>query len=207
MSRSLESDGLSEVCRSTLKVVSASAGDADGLRAAFRPVYDELERDPAASGAVARIRELAGGAAGSADPVRCPEQSKPATRATIPPGTYRAFVTRADAKEHGIAWANVAEEDPDPKALMAKTKEYRLEFPEQGTFLVFDVLLDGTPHIGWEGTYSIYRDRVTVQGNEGDKVTARVEIDGDRLRFTDVQPGPLGPYALTWGSKPFVKID
>ena len=207
LSRSLESDGLSEVCRSTLKVVSASAGDADGLRAAFRPVYDELERDPAASGAVARIRELAGGAAGSADPVRCPEQSKPATRATIPPGTYRAFVTRADAKEHGIAWANVAEEDPDPKALMAKTKEYRLEFTEQGTFLVFDVLLDGTPHIGWEGTYSIYRDRVTVQGNEGDKVTARVEIDGDRLRFTDVQPGPLGPYALTWGSKPFVKID
>ena len=36
---------------------------------------------------------------------------------------------------------------------------------------------------------------------------ARVAIDGDRLRFTDVQPGPNTPEALTWGSKPFVKID
>ena len=207
LSRSLESDGLSEVCRSTLKVVSASAGDADGLRAAFRPVYDELERDAAASDAVVRIRELARGGGSGAAPVRCPAASKPATGTSIPAGTYRAIVTRTDAKEHGIAWANVVEEDPDPKALKAKTKEYRLEFTDQGTFLVFDVLLDGTPHIGWEGTYSIYRDRITVQGNEGDKVTARVEIDGDRLRFTDVQPGPRSPYALTWGSKPFVKFD
>ena len=61
-------------------------------------------------------------------------------------------------------------------------------------------------NIGWEGTYSIYRDRITVQGNEGTKITARVEFDADRLRFTDVQPGPKGPEAFTWGSKPFVKI-
>ena len=67
--------------------------------------------------------------------------------------------------------------------------------------------LDGTASIGWEGRYSIYRDRITVQGNDGTKITARVEVDGDRLRFTDVQPGPKTPEALTWGSKPFVKID
>ena len=101
----------------------------------------------------------------------------------------------------------MVEGDPDPKALKAKTSEYRLEFTEQGTFLVRDVWLDGTANIGWEGRYSIYRDRITVQGNEGTKITARVEVDGDRLRFTDVQPGPNTPEALTWGSKPFVKID
>jgi TRAP-type C4-dicarboxylate transport system substrate-binding protein len=207
MSRSLESDALSEVCRSTLKVVSASAGDANRMRAAFRPVFDELERDAAASDAVARIRELARDGESGAAPVRCPAASKPATGTLIPPGTYRTFITRADAKERGFAWAQVVEEDPDPKALKATTKENRLEFTEQGTFLVFDVWLDGTPHIGWEGTYSIYRDRITVQGNEGTKITARVAIDGDRLRFTDVQPGPNTPEALTWGAKPFVKID
>ena len=206
LSRSLESDALSEVCRSTLKVVSASAGDADGLRVAFRPVYDELERDAAASDAVARIRQLARDGGSGAAPVRCPAASKPATGTLIPAGTYRAFITRADAKERGFAWAHVVEEDPDPKALKAKTKEYRLEFTDQGTFLVFDVLLDGTANIGWEGSYSIYRDRITVKGNEGTEITARVAIDGDRLRFTDVQPGPRTPEALTWGSKPFVKI-
>ena len=151
--------------------------------------------------------ELARDGAERRGPGALPAASKPATGATIPAGTYRTFITRADAKEHGFAWANVVEEDPDPKALKSKTKEYRLEFTEQGTFLVFDVRLDGTANIGWEGTYSIYRDRITVQGNEGTKMTARVEIDGDRLRFTDVQPGPTTPEALTWGSKPFVKID
>jgi hypothetical protein len=205
LSRSMESEGLSEICRSTLKVVSASAAEVEGLRAAFRPVYDALERDEAASRAVARIRELAGAGLGGVDPVRCPEASK-AHAGAIPPGTYRAVVTRADATEHGMSWANVVEEDRDPEALRTKTREYRLEFTEQGAFTVGDVWLDGTPSIGWEGTYSVYRDRITVQGNDGVKLTARVEIDGDRLRFTDVQPGPNTPEALTWGAKPFVKI-
>ena len=96
--------------------------------------------------------------------------------------------------------------DPDPRALKAKTHEWQLEFTEQGTFLVCDVWQDGTSDIGWEGRYSVYRDRITVKGNDGSKLTARVEIDGDRLRFTDVQPGPNTHEALTWGSKPFVKI-
>ncbi len=205
--RSRESEGLSEACRATLKVVSASPAEVDGLRTSFRGVYDELEADPAAGRAVARIRELAREGERSAAPVRCPAASKPATGTSIPAGTYRTFVTRADAQEHGSTWAQTVEGDPDPKALSSKTKEYRLEFTEQGTFLVYDVTLDGTANIGWEGSYSIYRDRITVQGNEGTKMTARVQIDGDRLRFTDVQPGPKTPEALTWGSKPFVKTD
>jgi hypothetical protein len=68
------------------------------------------------------------------------------------------------------------------------------------------VTLDGTANIGWEGSYSVYRDRITVKGNEGTTITARLEVDGDTLRFTDVQPGPNTPEALTWGSEPFVKI-
>ncbi len=207
LSRSLESDGLSEACRGSFKVVSASAPQIDGLRSAVRPVYDHLEQDPAASAAVARIQELSRDAAGAVDSVRCPAASKPATRATIPSGTYRTYVTRADAQERGFSWAQVVEEDPDPKALKSKTKEFRLQFTEQGGFVVFDVTLDGTANIGWEGSYSTYRDRITVQGNEGTKITARVEVDGDRLRFTDVQPGPNTPEALTWGSEPFVKMD
>jgi TRAP-type C4-dicarboxylate transport system substrate-binding protein len=207
LSRSLESDGLSEACRATFKVVSASAPQIEGLRSAVRPVYDRLEQDPAASAAVARIQELSREAAKSVDSVRCPDASKPATRATIPAGTYRTFVTHADARERGFSWANVVEEDPDPKALKSKTKEFRLQFTKQGAFVVFDVSLDGTANIGWEGTYSVYRDRITVKGNEGTTITARVEVDGDRLRFTDVQPGPNTPEALTWGSEPFVKTD
>ena len=207
LSRSLERDGRSEICRTSLKVVSASAEQVDALRAAFRPVADELESDAASSRAVARIQELSGEGVSNGATFRCPDASKPASGAVIPPGTYQTHVTHADAKQHGATWAGVVGDDPDPRALKTKTKEYRLEFTEQGTFLVYDVTIDGTANIGWEGSYSVYRDRITVNGNEGTTITARVEVDGERLRFTDVQPGPNTPEALTWGSKPFVKMD
>jgi TRAP-type C4-dicarboxylate transport system substrate-binding protein len=208
LSRSLESDGRTEVCRTGLKVVSASAADVDALRAAFEPVGEKLARDEGTRTAVARIRQLSREGGSGATTFRCPDASKPASGAAIPPGTYRTTLTRADVREHGFSWASAVEEDPDPKALKAKTKEHRLEFTEQGTFLVYDVWMDGTANIGWEGSYSVYRDRISINGNEGTKMTARVEVDGNRLRFTDMQPGGTHtPEALTWTSKPFVKID
>jgi TRAP-type transport system periplasmic protein len=207
LSRSLESEGGTEVCRTKLKVVSASAGDVDALRNAFQPVTEKLERDEATGAAVARIRQLSQEGGSGVSKFRCADASKPATGATIPPGTYRTFLTRADAREHGFSWASVVEADPDPKALRAKTKEHRLEFTKEGTFLVYDVTLDGTANIGWEGSYSTYRDRITINGNEGTNMTARVEIDGNKLRFSDMQPGGAHtPEALTWTSEPFVKI-
>lgn len=206
--RSLESEGGSEICRTGLKVVSASAEQVNALRTAFQPVTDRLERDKATGAAVARIRELAQAEEGGPSKFDCPKASKPASGATIPPGTYRTILTRADVREHGFSWASAVEEDPDPKALKARTKENRLEFTKQGTFLVYDVWMDGTAKIGWEGSYSTYRDRITINGNEGTKMTARVEIDGNELRFSDMQPGGTHtPEALTWTSKPFVKID
>ncbi len=208
LNRSLESEGRTEVCRTGLKVVSASAADVDALRGAFQPVIDRLNRDDGTRSAVARIRQLSREGGSDVATFQCPVASKPASGATIPPGTYRTILTRADAREHGFSWASVVEEDPNPKALKAKTKENRLKFTKEGTFLVYDVTIDGVAQIGWEGSYSTYRDRITINGNEGTKMTARVEIDGNELRFSDMQPGGTHtPEALTWTSKPFVKID
>src|SRR5215208_5307743 len=207
LSRSQESEARSELCRSRLKVVDASPAQVDELRAAFLPVTRKLEGNEATRNAIARIEQLARDDGSGPAAVRCPNASKAATEATIPPGTYRTVITRADEKEHGFSWSSVVEEDPDPKALATKTREYRLEFTDEGTFLVYDVWLDGTAKIGWEGDYSTYRDRITVKGNEGTTITARVAVNGDRLRFIDVQPGPKSPEALTWGAKPYVKMD
>ena len=207
LARSQESQARSELCRSTLKVVDASPAQVDDLRAAFLPLTRKLEGNEATRDATARIEQLARADDSGPGTVGCSSASKPATGATIPPGTYRSVVTRADAKERGFSWSSVVESDPDPKALKSKTKEFRLKFTEQGSFVVYDVTLDGTPQIGWEGQYSIYRDRITVKGNEGTTITARFEVHGDRLHFTDVQPGPNTPEALTWGSEPFVKMD
>lgn len=204
LARAMEGDARQELCRNGIAVATATPAQVEGLRAAFRPVLDELERDAAARKAVDRIGALAGGHA--PDAVACPAAAAPARTAAIPPGVYRTRITRADAAERGFSWAQVVEEDANPAALRSRTREHRIELTEQSTFVVFDVSVDGEAQIGWEGSYSLYRDRITVEGNDGTTITARVQVDGDRLRFLDVQPGPRTPEALTWGAEPFVKI-
>ena len=99
----------------------------------------------------------------------------------------------------------MVEGDPNPAAPGARTRESRIELTEQGRFTVYDVNFDGVASIGWEGSYSVYRGRITVEGDDGTTITARVQVDGEQLRFIDVQPGPHTPEAVTWGSSPFVR--
>jgi TRAP-type transport system periplasmic protein len=205
LSRKLERDGLAQVCRSRLQVVAASPAQVEGLRAAFRPVYDRLERDAAASRAVARIRELAEGG-GSVATVRCPEVAS-APAGTIPPGTYRIVLTRDDVRNAGGKWAMVVSEDPDPRALKAKKWEIRIEFTEQGGFTIGPVLMSGERVVEMEATYSIYRDRLTLDSPTDGKLTMRVEVDGNQLIFSDVKPGPPPGIPDVFSIQPFVKID
>jgi TRAP-type C4-dicarboxylate transport system substrate-binding protein len=205
LSRKLERDGLAQICRSGLQVVPASPGHVEGLRAAFRPVYDRLERDAAASRTVARIRQLAEGG-GSVDAVRCPEVAS-APAGTIAPGTYRIVLTRDDVRKAGGKWASIVSEDPDPKALKAKKWEIHIEFTEQGGFTVGPVLLSGKRVVEMEGTYSIYRDRLTLASPTDGKLTMRVEVHENRLIFSDVKPSPPAGVPNLWRIHPFVKID
>jgi TRAP-type C4-dicarboxylate transport system substrate-binding protein len=209
LSRSLEREALAATCRASLRVVSASPAEVEALGTAFRPVYAEPARDEAANRAVTRIRELAAEVDAGVDAVRCPQTSAAAAGA-IPPGTYRTVITRAELAEYeGSSWAEFVSVDPDPRALKAKTREVRLEFTEHGTFTLSPVLVSGKPEVEWDGTYSIYRDRLKLDGSDGVVLTMRVHRDGKPLRFTDVEepdvkgPGrPMPPWR-----EPFVKID
>jgi TRAP-type C4-dicarboxylate transport system substrate-binding protein len=207
LERSQENEQMSGMCQAGLKVVTAGESDMSGLRAAFQPIYDKLGNDAAASRAISRIRELATDTSTNVSAPRCAQDASPAKAAAIPPGTYRTTITRADAKAFRWSWAHVVEGDPDPKALKARTRSSELVFTQDGQFLVKDIWLDHSTHIGWEGSYSVYRDRIKVEGNDGDGLTARLRVDGNRLRFTDIEPDAYGPVALAWGAKPYVKVD
>jgi hypothetical protein len=203
LSRKLESDALAETCRAGLRVVAASKPQVDALRAAFQPVYADLERDDAASRTVARIRELARDG-GGVDTLRCPDAARAA--AGIPPGTYRTILTRDDVEKYGTSWAEFVRHGPDPKALKANAIEFRLEFTEQGSFAMGPVLLSGKPVVEMDGTYSIYRDRMTITASDGTKLTMRVEVHENRLVFSDVKPGLPDGVPNLWMVHPFVKI-
>jgi TRAP-type C4-dicarboxylate transport system substrate-binding protein len=74
-----EARALVELCRTgSLSLARASAADVAALRAAVRPVYEELERDPQTKAWLAEIAELRGrGLATRRDAIRCPGAPTP----------------------------------------------------------------------------------------------------------------------------------
>jgi len=67
------------------------------------------------------------------------------------------------------------------------------------------VQMSGRLEVEGDGTYSIYRDRITVRASDGNQFSMRVKVDGRRLRFSDVEPAKGD--ALPWTAHPLVRID
>ena len=196
--RRSDQDRLAVICRQELKVVFASGSALAQLRRAFRPVYERLESDDAARAALARIERIASTLAEPPEAVSCGEDQPQPSAAAIPDGTYEVTITPQDALRAGLA--------PDDPFVRAGVNHVTLEL-QGGNF----VLRSDKDPDGWEGTYSVYRDRVTLTGIDGSSVTARWSFEDGRLRFEDISDPPRPgepPYVrVTWGSHPWEKID
>jgi hypothetical protein len=64
---------------------------------------------------------------------------------------------------------------------------------------------DGHSETGFDEPYSVYRDRITFGGDTGAPLlTARWKLDGDRLRFTEMNGGPDDH--RVWELRPWIKV-
>jgi TRAP-type transport system periplasmic protein len=196
-----DSDGerLGVICRQDLKLSHASGGALARMREAFRPVYASLERDAATRATLSRIEQIASSLGEPVEAVSCGGSSPTPSAAAIPDGTYEVTVRPRDAIRAGIA--------PDDPIVRQGITNNTLEL-NGGNFVLES---DKDPD-GWEGTYSTYRDRVTVTGIDGSSFTARWSFDDGKLRFEDISD-PVRPdvegagYQLvTWGSHPWTKV-
>ena len=64
------------------------------------------------------------------------------------------------------------------------------------------------PTVGFEGSFSLYRDRVVAKGDNGDELQARWSLRAGRLRFAGVTVTGLprvNQYAVVWGSRPWTR--
>lgn len=197
--RSAEKDRLAVICRQELKVSFASESALAELRQALRPVFAQLEADTETHTALARIERIASALAEPTEAVSCDEDEPKPSAAAIPDGTYTVTITPRDALRAGL--------EPDDPFVRAGVSHVTLHL-RRGNFLLRS---DKDPD-GWEGTYSIYRDRISVTGVDGVSFTARWSFEQDRLRFEDVsdpvRPGvPGSGYELvTWSSHPWTKV-
>jgi TRAP-type transport system periplasmic protein len=194
-----DEERLGVICRQDLKLSFASGSDLTRLRQALRPVYASLEHDAATRATLSRIEQIASSLGEPTEAVSCGDDEAPPTAAAIPDGTYEVTIRPRDALRAGIA--------PDDPFVRQGITHNTLEL-NGGNFVLES---DKDPD-GWEGTYSTYRDRVTLTGIDGSSATARWSFEDGKLRFADISD-PVRPdvegagYVLvTWGSHPWTKV-
>jgi TRAP-type transport system periplasmic protein len=194
-----DEERLGVICRQDLKLSFASGGDLTRLRQAFPPIYASLEHDAATRATLSRIEQIASSLGEPTEAVSCGDDEAPPTAAAIPDGTYEVTTTPRDALRAGIA--------PDDPFVRQGITHNTLKL-NGGNFVLES---DKDPD-GWEGTYSTYRDRVTLTGIDGSSATARWSFEDGKLRFADISD-PVRPdvegagYVLvTWGSHPWTKV-
>jgi TRAP-type transport system periplasmic protein len=196
MVRAREAQMVEAVCGAGVKLVTATAADLTGLRAAVTPVYRKLEHDAKTRSYIHLITAMRRRLRVGGQHLSCAGvSSRQADSTGIPPGTYTGFSTSRDARRKGLP----ASDTQSRYRTIQRTLILR-----SNHVVLKETYPNGQTDIGYDGTYSEYRGRVVlINTSDGYKVTARWSFDGKNLRFTDV--GPTAADAVVWGSHPWVK--
>jgi len=162
--------------------LTASAADVAALRAAVRPVYDQLERDQETRSLVAAITDMRNGVEAQPEPPRCPRLGDEAasSKTSRIEGRWETTWTEAELLEAGLPQAD-ARSLAGPKTTVFRAGRFRAElgggnsaigaYEVDGPVvsLVFErgigVQLGRVYQLRW----SVYRDSITyaaVPGSE-----------------------------------------
>jgi TRAP-type C4-dicarboxylate transport system substrate-binding protein len=192
-----ESDLTGKVCVNGRRIVLAKPSNVDAIEAAVRPVYAQLEKDPATRRYIAQIRALKRTTPPDPPlvlPSACRHAPAPAQAGGQPSspsilnGTYRWVLTLADARANG---------GPNPGDT----------FPAIGTAVLEDGTwkFAGADHDG--GTYSIHGDRITfVWPRVASVLVFEFTRDSDgTLHLRPVLPMDSGDQ-FVWSHKPWRRI-
>jgi len=203
-----------DFCAAGGRVVTAGDADLAALEVSSRPVYAELERDPATKEMLGQIVQMkadvpsptpiapCGSTSGGATPSVQPAD----TEGAFPEGVYRmeiseavflaAGVTQVDARNHAGIWT--------------------LTFGG-GEVVIEDVRTSDNRRSSIDGAYCVSGQRVSVverqSGQCGSPVlfSATWQLDGRELRFTEVHDGatdaPTVFFDALWGSQVWTRID
>ncbi len=206
-----------EFCAQGGRVVAASDADLSALELASQPVYAELERDPATQRMLEQILQMkadiappapiaqCGPAAGTVTPSKGPAGVAD-TGGLFPEGVYRMEIGEAAFLAEGIS-----QEDAGNHA-----GRWTLTF-RGGGVVIEDVRTRDGRRSSADGAYCVSGERVSVvQRQKGQceqpvLFSARWQVDGRELRFTDVHDGatnaPTAFFDALWGSQVWTRID
>jgi TRAP-type C4-dicarboxylate transport system substrate-binding protein len=138
-----------DICRRGTKIVSASAADLAGLRAAVQPVYRKLESSPATKAFINQIAAIRRAAGGSPEAVTCPTAGARgiASTAAALQGTWQVTYTLAEF--------NTAGAYPGEGSIPGNVGHFTFTF-SRGHWS-----MTGPPGGSASGTYTVTGDKIT----------------------------------------------
>jgi TRAP-type C4-dicarboxylate transport system substrate-binding protein len=174
-------DARPQLCDAGVRLLDDGPAFRAALRRRVAPVYDRLRRLPAARAglqAVTRARASDRPAA----PLACGPR---ASREAALTGVFTYVLHRGDpghpADFEGFRWVRAEIALRDGRAVQT------IVYP------------DGHAEPEFDEAYSVYRDRITLG-----ELTARWQLNGNRLRFTEMNGGRLDHWA--WETHPWIRV-
>ena len=181
-----EQTAIEGMCKAGARMVALGDDGRARMQRAVAPLLAKLRNDPATRDAMAEIESLRTG--GSPHIIRCPAGT--GTQQATLTGVFETTIRKTEKGSDVLAddWADSG----------ADAIRFRLELSD-GRAVITEYYPSG-PIIGFDEGYSIFKDVIKFEGTGGPPFTARWELDGKRLRFSEVSgpPGDKFAWGRTW---------
>jgi TRAP-type C4-dicarboxylate transport system substrate-binding protein len=180
-----EQAAIQGMCKAGARMVNLGDNGRARMQRATESLLAELRDDLATREAMAEIESLH--AAGSPHGVHCPTGT--GTQQSALTGVFETTLSKGDKGSDVYGeW----------ETLGADSVKFRLELSD-GRAVITEYWPAG-PITGFDYPYSIYKDVIKFDGDDGPDMTARWQFDGNRLRFSEVggEPGDKFVWGRTW---------
>jgi TRAP-type C4-dicarboxylate transport system substrate-binding protein len=174
-----------KLCDGGVHVVDIGAQGRAALQRGVGPVYDQVSR---LAGARAAAQAVERGRAADEAPMSLPCARPPAQTSALT-GVFAYTVRRGASGSAGFDFGR------------ARWIRFQVVL-RNGRAVQTAHWSDGRSEIGFDEKYRVYRDRIELGGNY--ELTARWQLDGNRLRFTEMNGGPDD--RRVWASHTWIRV-
>ena len=167
----VEQDALGTVCRAGGEVVTIGDAGLARLQQAAAPVLTRLRNDPATEKAMSEIESMRGGA--KPQSLSCPADTSRQQAALT--GTFTTTIRKSEPSSDTVTDF----EDSGRNAI-----KLHLDLAD-GRAVITEEYPEG-PIVGFEDSYTTFKDVIKFAGEGGGPFTAHWKPDGNELHFTDI---------------------
>jgi len=195
ISRAEDTEAGSNLCRSSMEVVEATAAQLADLGTAMEPLYAELEADPETKTFLDEIRTLKEETAAAPESIECTDAESETSAVSPIDGSYETSFTKDELADSPLLY-DVGEVNDE------NWGDFTLIFDEGQLTLTQENSVDSYSN---DGTFTVAGDVVVMDMTNGEQFTMRWSLYRDTLTFE--RDESLGIAPTPFLVKPWQRVD